>query len=251
MDAIYKKILMEPENLTHAELEIMGEHGLCYSALLYAAQNKMAEARQVLRQVQEKHKDHSCSLVLEANALIYYSARETNASRDFALRALTENPESLFVYSILARLAIFEKRYPEAVQYYQKILDYYSESKEVLLDMAETYFLSKNFGEAKRYIDMAKPSVRKKLYKFFLSFNSFKTRFIWMLLVLVSVINPYMLFVLYILTTAAFLYVFVRFGYKRGDTLIARRSLYIQAVHTVLFALMGCVWTGILLEGAR
>jgi tetratricopeptide (TPR) repeat protein len=249
MDAVYKRILMERESLIHAELENMGEHGLCYSALLYAAQNNAAEARKVLRQVDEKHKDHSCSLVLEANALIYYAEREFNAARDFALRAVTENLQSVFAQSTLARLAIFEKRYAEALQCYQKILEAYPENKGILLDMAETYFLNKNFGEAKRYIDMAKPSARKTLYKFFLSFNSFKTRFVWMLLVLASVANPYVLFVLYILTTAAFLYVFVRFGYKKGDTLIARRSLYIQAVHTVLFALAGCVWVGILLEG--
>ncbi len=248
MDAIYKRIVTEPGNLTHAELENMGEHGLCYSALLYAARSNMAEARRLLRQINEKTPDHSCSFVLEAEALIYYSAREFNATREFALRAVTGNPESLFAYSMLARLAILGKRYAEAVQHYQKILDAYPENSEILLNMAETCFLSKNIKEAKRYIDMAKPSTRKKLYKFFISFNSFKTRLVWVFLILASFLNPYVLFAMYILTTATLLYVFVRFGYKKGDALIMRRSLYILAVHTVLFALVGCVWTGILLE---
>lgn len=251
MNSIYRRILIEDETLTHTELENIDEHGLCYSALLYASRRDPAAARRVLKQIDEKSPDHSCSFVLETKALIYILLREFNAAREFALRALAENPESLFAYSILARLAIFEKKYGEAVQNYRKILEYQPESERTVLNIAETYFLGKNIAEAERYVDMAKPSARKKLYKFLISFNSIKTRFLWMLLIVASFLNPYAFFAFHSLAAAVFVYVFVRFGYKKGDQLIIRRSLYIQAVHTFFLALGACIWTSILSESGR
>jgi tetratricopeptide (TPR) repeat protein len=153
---------------------------------------------------------------------------------------LTENPESLFAYSILARLAIFEKRYPEAIQYYQKILDAYPESDRTLLNIAETYALSKNPREADRYTAMAKPSARKKLYKFFIAFSFLKTRLLWWLLMIASLAVPYLFLSFYILTTIILAYVFIRFGSKKGDLLIVRAAIYFQAIHSIFFIPVAC-----------
>jgi hypothetical protein len=65
MDPVYKRILLEDETLTHKELETIDEHGLCYSALLYASRKETAAAQKALKQLDEKRPDHSCS-VLEA-----------------------------------------------------------------------------------------------------------------------------------------------------------------------------------------
>ncbi len=240
MDPVYKRIVTEDETLTHDELAAAGEHSLCYSALLYASRKNAAEAQKILVQLNEKHPDHSCSFVLETRSLIHTLSREFNAAREFALSALVQNPEALFAYSILARLAIFEKKYSEAVQNYKKILDYYPQSDTAVLNLAETYFLSKNLKEAKRYIDMAKPSTRTKLYKFFLPFSYLRTRLLWIVLIIASFSNLYLFLSLYFLVTAILVYLFVKYGYKKGDLVIVRHTFYIQAAHTFFFVLAAC-----------
>lgn len=248
MEAVYKRILMKDQTLTHAELEAMNEHGLCYSALLYISQGDAPGLQQVLVKINLEQPEHVCPLLLEAKAHNSFSNREFGTAGESALRAVTENPGSLFAYVVLARLAISQRMYAQAIQYYQKILVEFPESKSAALNIAGAYAMCKNWKEAGRYIDLARPSMRKRWHKFLFSFSFFTTRLIWVLAILASLLDPYLLVGLYALTTAIFIYVFLHFGVKEGDFFITYRSVYIQLVHTFFFLFAGCWWLSYLLN---
>ncbi len=248
MNTTYKNIWKRDDNLASKELENQEEHNLCYMALRFASKYETKQAQEVLKKIAENMPEHSCSIVSEATSLVYFSLREFTAAKEFATESLKKNPASLFAYQILARIAIYEKRYLDAIQYYQNILEYDPESDKTLLNMAETYFLNKEFKSATQYATMANPSMRKKLYVFFLSFSSWKTRLLWMLLVVASFLSPYLFFFLFAITTLILIYIAVQFGYKKGDLLVFRRSIYVQLIHSILFAIAFCATVSYLLN---
>lgn len=240
INSAYENIWKRDDDLAFDELENPQEHNLCYVALRFASKYETIQAQDVLKKIAEKMPEHSCSIVSEATSLVYFSLREFTAAKDFAMESLKKNPASLFAYQILARIAIYENKYSDAIQYYQNILEHDPVSDKTMLNMAETYYLRKEFDYAIRYAAMAHSSVRKKLYLFLLSFSSWKTRLLWMLLVVISFFSPYLFFFLFAITTVFLVYVAFQFGYRKGDLLVFRRSAYIQVIHSILFAIAFC-----------
>lgn len=241
MDSIYEKIFLREENLSHTELANMKEHGLCYSALLYASDRKIADAQKTLKQLNDGHSEHMCSIVAEVNSLLSFYMREFSAAKDFALKAIELSPESLIAYSVLARIAMFEKKYPMAIQYHQRILKVFPGNDKTILNMAETLILSKDVKTARKHLEEAKPSARKRLYNFFLVSMNLMARLLWLIAVFTMLVVNQLLFIsFYILTTVGLVYIYSEWGIKRGDLVLLRFSTYFQLLHTFLFFLAIC-----------
>jgi hypothetical protein len=240
MHETYKKIWLRNDDLYPADLENIDGHNLCYVALFHASKYQTAEAQRVLKQISETQSEHLCSIVLEANSLVYFKLREFNAAKEFALNALQKTANSLFSCSILARIALFEKRYMDGVRYYQKILKYVPESDRAILNIAESFALNKNIKTASEYVKMAKSSGRRSLYKFFFLFMHLWIRLLWMLLLLVLLINPYVYISFYTLSSILLVYLFLYWGQKQGDLIILRSVVYFQSIHTIIFIPLIC-----------
>lgn len=241
MDPIYERIFKQPESVTPAELEPLGEHTLCYSALLHAARHDVLQARRVLQQIGQEQPGHACPLLPEVQALVYYGRREYLAAGDAAAAALKQNPDALFAPSVLAGVAIASRKYPQALAYYQKVLEADPESDRLLLHIAQVHALSRNRAEAWRYVRLAKPSLRKTLYRVFLPFLMYRrVTLLWIVLIFAAFSVPYLFPAFYLLTTPVLVYLYRKFGSQRADLVITRTIAYILFVQTFFFALAAC-----------
>lgn len=241
MENIYKRIWLRDETITFRDVQKVGEHILCYAALLEASNFKIIRAQSFLRQIHAEYPNHLCSIISEANSIIHLYLKELSASKSYALDALKQDSESVYSYWVLARIALIDKNYSDAIKYYENIINLFPGSDTTVLNIAEANILSRNYKVAKEYIDKAKTSTRKRLYLFFLPFRYFWVRLIWVVaMIAILAVNPYWFVFLYILATISLLYVFIQWGYRQGDLVLRNSTIYIQAINSIFFFVTIC-----------
>ena len=241
MDDLYQRIWSNDKSLIVKDLEKISGHDLCYLALFYASQKKITEAQDVLNQIREDKLGHSCSVISETNALIYLFLREFNSASAYALETLKEDSKSIFSYWVLARIALLNKKYSDAIQYYKNILKVSPDSDNTNLNIAEAYALARDFKTAHLYLASVKSSPRKKLYNFFFLFGYLPVRLLWIIIICALLaINPFLFGFVYILATIFLSYVFIKWGYQQGDVMLFRSSLYIQSINSIFFLITSC-----------
>jgi tetratricopeptide (TPR) repeat protein len=241
MQDTYQKIWSGNKNLTAKNLEKVDGHDSCYLALYYASRKELLEARDALSKSSEGQKDHTCSITLEANALIHLFSKDFNSAKIYAHNALKETSQSIFANWVLARIALLDKKYSEAIQHYQNILKISPDSDTTQMNLVEAYALSKDIKVARQYLVAAHSTPRKKLYNFFLRFSHLTVRLLWLVTTFTLLaLNPYLFILIYVLTTIFLSYIFIKWGYLQGDILLFRSSLYIQSINSIFFFITLC-----------
>lgn len=242
MNDVYKRIWLKDGTLTPQEVEEIDGHDLCYVALLHAREHKITDAQNALKMIDEGRPDHLCPIILEAQALNYLFLREYNAARAFALDALQKQPEAVFSFWVLAQIELIKRKYTNAVEYLRKILELYPESDKSILDIAEALALGKDYKASQQYLEMAKPSIRKKLYIFFIPFFRYWVlRLLWVVIIFALIaVSPYLFIVSYLLTTIFLIYVAIQWGHRRGDRLLFSYPVFIQSINSVFFFVLLC-----------
>lgn len=205
----------------------IGEHHNCIMALAIASKYKIKDANEAINKLSKNNPEHECSYLFEAKSLIFFVQREFHAAKEFAQRALEKDENSYFAYSILARIAMFEKKYDEASKHYEKILESFPEKDKVKLDIAETYILSRNFVLAQSFVGRTSKSVRKNLYQVRLVFNNSLARIIFGVSILALYALPSLLLGVYVLLMFAFVYMLIKYGYQKGDLVVIRFFSYL------------------------
>lgn len=241
MDEMYKRI-WEDETITLKEVYQIEKDSLCYVALYHASRREISDAQRTINSIKEKQEEHSCSVILEANALIKLFSREYNAATIFALDALKKTPEPLFSYWVLAQIELEKRKYTNAVQYFEKLLNFSPKSENSMLNVVEALALGKDYKTAQKYLEKVKPSMRKTLYGLFISFFQHKIfPILWIVMIFFLIaVNAYLFVVLYLLVSILLIYLIIHWGYKKGDRFIFGSSVFIQAIDSVFFFIILC-----------
>lgn len=205
----------------------IGEHHNCIMALAIASKYKVSDANAAIKKLSNEDPSHECSYLFEAKSLIFFAQREFNSAKEFAQRAIENDDNSYFAYFVLARIAVFEKKYDEALKYYGKILEYFPEKDKVKLDIAETYILGKNFALAQSFVGKAPKSARKYFCQVRLVFKSSLARIVFGVFVLSLYAFPSLLVGVYVTLTSAFVYILIKHGYQKGDLVVIRLFGYL------------------------
>lgn len=136
MNETYQKIIsgyFSPETDVQSSNK---DHEFCYRALYYASKYDRKKANEELFKQNEKHPDHRCSFLYETQCLIHFSSRDFNLSKDYASKALSEESTSYFAKWVLARIAIFEKKYNDSAELYKSLLINYPSDHELNLNLS-------------------------------------------------------------------------------------------------------------------
>jgi tetratricopeptide (TPR) repeat protein len=211
-----------------------GDHFDCIQALAMASKYQTNNAREAIGKILSNYPEHECSYLLEAKSLMYFSLREFTAAKEFAYLAIEKEPASCFAYSVLARLALFEKKYDEGSRCYKKILDYFPEKDKVKLDIAEAYILGGKYTLAQNLITETSKSVRKGLYQFRLLLNNLLFRVVLGIVFLALYTFPDVLVGVYMILTAGLLYIWTWHGYKKGDLVVIHFTIYLFVIMSIL-----------------
>lgn len=173
MDEIYKNILDNDNfetNIQFIDAKVKAPNTKqCYISLLNALMHKTEEAEMCLVEInqaictpQEK------SILLEARMLLEYYSKNDSRVIELAQESLSMNQEAFISTILLAKLAEYNKNYPEAIDKYRLALNIHPGHNGTLLDITRAISMGKgNRKEAVNFIDRAKPSYRKSLYKAF------------------------------------------------------------------------------------
>jgi tetratricopeptide (TPR) repeat protein len=240
MENLYKDIYLQRiQDAEHAVEKMTGfeDHKYCYMALMLSDKKKLTAAQDVLEKISQEAPDHFCFILLEAKSLLAFLRRDFRQAKDMAFMALETNPNTLFAHAILARLAIYEAHYDDAIQHYEKVLVALPESEVTLMNMVEALYLNKEINRARQYLPKSRQglSMRWRLYKILLSLSSWKIRTIWIFLILLTYMNINVSILTFILSTMFIAFVFFTWGVRKGDALVIRRLIYVQMVHVFFF----------------
>lgn len=242
MNSIYERIWLKDGSIISKDVKGIDGHDLCFVALLYARDQKTSDAQNILKMINEKQPDHSCSIILETKSLIHLFLREYNAAQAFAQDALEKQAGSMFSYWVLAQIEITNRKYASAGEHFKRILEFCPESGQSILDLVEVLALGKEYKTAQQYLETANSSTRKKLYSFFIAlFKHWVPRLLWIVSIFVLVaISSYLFMVFYLLTTIFLLYIIFQWGYKKGDRLLFGYPVFILSINSIFFFILFC-----------
>ncbi|MCE9646703.1 MAG: hypothetical protein K8S20_11955 [Chloroflexi bacterium] len=241
MNSLYERICLKDETLRLKDLEGAEGHEFCCVALFRAARNEIAEAQEILNTAGQTQPAHDCPVVAEAESLIHFSLREFDVAKSLAEKALEKHGKSFFSYWVLANISLLERKYSDAVLFYRNALEL-SPNNDLILDIAKAYASQKDFKSAQQYLTMAKPSTRRTLYRFFITFSRYlSVRLLWLLIIFLLIAgSPYLFVFSYLLASVFFVYVAFKWGYKRGDRMLFNSALFIQSINSIFFLVTFC-----------